>query len=114
MERRPVRGGVALLLHGAGNECFSRFVHATRRLKKGLKKMAAATEAQNFNALEIVEITTKRFLGLCYARVVAHARHAKHSPYLRDLDPHYVPRNVWDFKQVFGGVLRSGRTAKAI
>ena len=83
-------------------------------VRKALKKVAAAIEAQSFNALEIVGITTKRFLGLYYARVVAHARHSKHSPYLRDLDPHFVPRNVWDFKQVLRRRAQIGRTSKAI
>jgi hypothetical protein len=83
-------------------------------VRKAVKKVAAAIEAPSFNALEIVGITTKRFLGLYYARVVAHARHSKHSPYLRDLDPHYVPRNVWDFKQVLRRRAQIGRTPKAI
>jgi hypothetical protein len=83
-------------------------------VRKALKKMTAAIEAQDYNALEIVGITTKRFLGLYYARVVAHARHFKQSPYLRDLDPHYVPRNVWDFKQVLRRRAQIGRTSKAI
>ena len=83
-------------------------------VRKALKKATAAIEAQDYNALEIVEITTKRFLGLYYARVVAHARHAKHSPYLRDLDPHYVPRNVWNFKQALRRRGQIGRTSKGI
>ena len=83
-------------------------------MRRALKKATMAVEAQNFNALEIVGITTKRFLGLYYVQVVAHARHAKHSPYLRDLDPHYVPRNVWNFKQALRRRAEIGRTSKAI
>ena len=86
--------------------------HVARR--KALKKVAKAIEAHNFNALEIVGITTKRFLGLYYATVVAHARHVKHSPYLRDLDPYYVPRNVWGSRQVFRRRAQIGRTSKGI
>jgi hypothetical protein len=71
-----------------------------KALRKGLKKILTETEAQNFKALEIVEIATKRFLGLFYVRVVAHLRQVKHSPYLRDLDPYHTTRNVWDFKRV--------------
>jgi hypothetical protein len=83
-------------------------------VRKALKKVGAVIEAQNFNALEIVGITTKRFLGLHYATVVAHARHSKHSPYLGDLDPHYVPRNVWNFKQALRRRGQIGRTSKGI
>lgn len=83
-----------------------------KALKKGLKKILTETEAKNFNALEIVEITTRRFLGLCYVRFVAHPRQVKHSPYLRDLDPYHTTRNVWDFKQVLRRRAQIGRTAK--
>lgn len=66
-----------------------------KALRKGLKKILTETEAQNFNALEIVEITTKRFLGLCYVKVVAHPRQVKHNPFLRDLDPyHHTTQNL--------------------
>ena len=85
-----------------------------KALRKGLKKILTATEAQNFNALEIVEITTKRLLGLCYVKVIAHPRQVKHSPFLRDLDPFHMTRNVWDFKQVFRRRVQIGRTAKAV
>jgi|SRR5581483_5267236 len=82
--------------------------------RKALKKVTMAIEAKNFNALEIAEITTKHFLGLYYTRVVAHAREVKGSPFLRDLDPYYTPRNVWDFKQVLRRRAQIGRTSKAI
>lgn len=85
-----------------------------KALRKGLKKILTTTKAQNFNALEIVEITTKRFLGLCYVKVIAHPRQVKHSPFLRDLDPYHMTRNVWDFKQVFRRRVQIGRTAKAV
>ena len=83
-------------------------------MRKALKKVAAAIEAQNFNALEIVGITTRRFPGLYYVTVIAHARHSKDSPFLRDLDPHYVLLNVWDFKQGLRRRASIGRTSKAI
>jgi hypothetical protein len=72
-----------------------------KALRAALKKVFSAVEVQNFNALEIVEITTKRFLGLRYVTIVAHPRHIKKSPLLRDLDPHYVPRNLWNCKGMF-------------
>jgi hypothetical protein len=89
-------------------------VSSTRRgaVRKALKKATVGIEAQNFNALEIAEITLKRFLGLHYVTVVAHPRHAKHSPFLRDLDPYHVSRNVWAFKQVLRRRAQIGRTSK--
>ena len=82
----------------------------SKALRRALKKIASTTEAQNFNALEIVGVTTRRFLGLHYAKVVAHARHIKRSPFLRDLDPYHVSRNVWDFKRVLNRRAQIGRS----
>lgn len=91
-------------------------VSSTRHdaVRKALKKVTAAIEAQDFNALEIVEITTKRFLGVYYGKVVAHARHVEHSPFLRGLDRYHVPRNVWDFKQVLRRRTQIGPASKGI
>lgn len=69
-------------------------------LQKALKKVLAAVEAQSFNAVEIAEIRTRSFLGWNYIQVAAYARHVKSSPFLREFDPHYPSRNVWDFKQI--------------
>jgi hypothetical protein len=69
-------------------------------IRRGLKKVLAAIEEQSSNALEIVEITTKRFLGLHYASVVAHPRQVKNSPFVRDLDPYHVTRTVWDSQRI--------------
>ena len=82
----------------------------SKALRSALKKIVSTTEAQNFNALEIVEVTTRRFLGLHYAKVVAHPRHIKRSPFLRDLDPYHVSRNVWDFKRVLKRRAQIGRS----
>ena len=83
-------------------------------MKSALKKVTMAIEAQTFNSLEIVGILTKRFLGLHYVRIVAHPRHSKNSPYRRDLDPHQMPRNIWNFKQVLRRSSEIGRTSKAM
>ena len=66
-----------------------------------LKKVFASVEAQDLNALEIVEISANRIFGLHYVKIVALARHVKNSPFLRDLDPYYVPRAVWNGKVCF-------------
>ena len=69
-------------------------------LRKALNKVLAAVEVQSFNAVEITEIRTRRFLGWNYIQVVAYARHVNNSPFLREFDPRDPSRNVWDFKQV--------------
>jgi len=69
-------------------------------IRRALKRILTAVEQQHFNGLEIVEITTKRFLGLHYARVVTHPRQVKNSPFVRDLDPYHVTRTVWDSERI--------------
>ena len=86
----------------------------SKALRRALKKIVSTTEAQNFNALEIVEVTTRRFLGLHYAKVVANPRHIKRSPFLRDLDPYHVSRNVWGFKGVLKRRAQIGHSSKGI
>ena len=86
----------------------------SKALRRGLKKIVSTTEAQNFNALEIVRVTTQRFLGLHYTKVVAHPRHIKRSSFLRDPDPYHVSRNVWDFKRVLKRRAQIGRSTKGI
>jgi hypothetical protein len=88
--------------------------HRNRGLWKALKRVLCEIERQGFNAAEITEIKTRRFLGLYYVKVVAHARQVKNSPFLRDLDPQYVSRNVWGFKQVLRRQAQIGRTCKGI
>ena len=85
-----------------------------KALRRALKKIVNATEAQNLNALEVAEVTTRRFLGLHYAKVVAHSRHIKRSPFFRDLDPYHVSRNVWDFKRVLKRSAEISRSTKRI
>jgi|SRR5579872_831743 len=83
-------------------------------IRTALKRVFAAVDALELNALEIVKITAKRILGLHYVTIVAHARHAKNNPYLRDLDPSYIPRNVWNFKGVLRRRSQIGRMRKGI
>ena len=91
-------------------------VSSTRRgaLRKALKKVTSGTNSLSFNALEIAKLTTKRFLGLYYVKVVAYKRHIKDSPFLRDLDPYHVSRSVWDSKQVLRRRGEIGHTSKGI
>lgn len=79
-----------------------------RGLRKVLKKLMIAMEAQGFNAVEVVEIKTRHFVGFNSVEIVAYARQMKNSPFLRDLDPYPVFRNTWNFKQI---LRRQGRIA---
>ena len=85
-----------------------------RALRKALKKILNATERQNLNAVEIAEIDRRRFSGMHYVNVVAHPRHVKRSPFLRDLDPYHVARRVWESKLVLKTRAHIPRTSKGI
>jgi hypothetical protein len=89
-------------------------LNPNKALRTALKKLFAAVEAKNFNALEIVEITAKRFLGLNYVTVVAHPRHIKKSPFLRDLNTYYVARNLWNAKGIWRRRSQIGSMRKGI
>jgi hypothetical protein len=94
--------------------CSALSLHPGKALRTALNKAFAAIKAQNLNALEIVEIVRKRFLGVNYVRVVAHPRYVKDSPFLRGLDPHHVARNTWNFKGVLRRRAQVGRMQKGI
>lgn len=85
-----------------------------RGLRKVLKKVLSATEAQGYNAVEVVDIKTRHLVGFNSVEVVAYARQVKNSPFLRDLDPYDVSRNTWNFKQILRRQARIGPTRKAI
>jgi hypothetical protein len=89
-------------------------LNPNKALRTALKKLFTAVEAKNFNALEIVEITAKRFLGLNYVTVVAHPRHIKKSPFLRDLNTYYVARNLWNAKGIWRRRSQIGSMRKGI
>ena len=51
-----------------------------RTLRRAVKKVLAKQEQhQNFNALEVTAIVSKRFLGIPFLRIVAHIRHIQES-----------------------------------
>jgi hypothetical protein len=51
-------------------------LHTLRRAVKGI---LAKQEQESFNALEVTAITSKRFLGIPFLRIVAHIRHIQES-----------------------------------
>lgn len=50
-----------------------------RTLRKAVKRILAKQEHQNFNALEVTTIVSKRILGIPFLRTVAHLRHVQES-----------------------------------
>jgi hypothetical protein len=51
-------------------------------LRKGLKRVLAKQQTQNYNSLEITKITSRRFLGVPFLSISAHARHIQEGMYL--------------------------------
>lgn len=54
----------------------------TKRIQNALTRILAKVKLQHFNSLEVTGIGAKRFLGVPYAVVSAHSRHAQQSCYL--------------------------------
>jgi len=50
--------------------------------RKALNRVLANVKSDNFNSLEISQVAAKRFLGLSYVTVSAHARHLQESMFL--------------------------------
>ncbi len=49
------------------------------KIRGALKRILAKVRLQHFNALEVTEITARRFLGVPYVTVSAHSRHMQQS-----------------------------------
>jgi hypothetical protein len=109
------------LIRGLGGYAVERKLHATgwhfffmvpeiegfavgldpqRTFAKALARTVRAVEVTGFNALEIVAVKRRQWLGMYYVKVTAHPRHARHSPFLHEPDVHYYPKGLWDFKRV--------------
>jgi hypothetical protein len=73
----------------------------SRALRKAQQHLIGKVEARNLNALQIAEVRIWRFWPLYYARIVAHPRHIRNSPFLGDLDPRRRSHRLWDFKSIF-------------
>ena len=53
------------------------------KIQNALKRILVKVRQQHFNSLEVTGIVARRFLGVPYTIVSAHARHAQQSCYLR-------------------------------
>ncbi len=63
------------------------------KVENAVKQILARLKPQNFNSLEITGIVAKRFLGLPYATVSAHARHLQPGCYLDDAQKRRTSRS---------------------
>jgi hypothetical protein len=66
-------------------------IQGPRRTERGVKKLAAHANKGQFNALEIMTVSAKSFLGVPYVKISARSRHIQQSmflvPQLADVAP---------------------------
>lgn len=55
-----------------------------KNARQALDRILSRVQAQNFNCVEVTEISTKRFLGIPYMSVCAHGRHIQRGQTLQD------------------------------
>lgn len=51
-------------------------------LHKALQKLSSRASTENLNAIEVVQVTMRQFLGVRWVRVTARLRHIQEGPYL--------------------------------
>lgn len=69
--------------------------------RKALDSVFRQVEAKTFNAVEITEIRVRRLLNISYVRIVAHPRHVRDSPFLRDVDHYHRVEGMWNSLLIF-------------
>ncbi len=52
------------------------------KIRRALRRILEKVKPEQFNGLEVTEITARRFLGVPYVTVSAHSRHMQQSCYL--------------------------------
>lgn len=70
-------------------------------VRKALAGVVRQVEARDLNAVEIADIRVRRLLNLHYVRIMAHPRHVRDSPFLRDLDPNHRVEGMWNHLRIF-------------
>ncbi len=53
-----------------------------KALRRAVKQVLATVKSRRFNGAEMTHVAVKRFLGMPYVTVSAHARHIQESLYL--------------------------------
>ena len=74
---------------------------ASGAIQKAFNRMSQQAEREGINAIEIIEVHTRKLFGMCRTRIAAHRRHIKSSPYFRDPDPNHRVKGLWDFMKMF-------------
>ena len=85
-----------------------------RTFAKVLARTVRAVQVTGFNAVEIVAVKRKQWLGMHCVKVTAHPRHARHSPFLHDPDDHHYAKGLWDCKRIPQVRSRQAAQLKAI
>lgn len=65
-----------------------------KKIENALRRMLGKVARQPFNALEVTEISAKRFLGIPYTVVSAHSRHIQQSCYLNAQNGRWTCQNA--------------------
>jgi hypothetical protein len=63
-----------------------------QKIQNALKRIFGKVKRQHFNAVEVTEIVTRRFLGVPYSMVSAHSRHIQQSCYLHNTEARRTSR----------------------
>lgn len=63
-----------------------------KKIQNALKRILGKVKRQHFNAVEVTEIVTRRFLGVPYSMVSAHSRHIQQSCYLHNTEARRTSR----------------------
>jgi hypothetical protein len=53
-----------------------------RALRRAMQQLAARASAEGLNAIEVVQVRMRKFLGIHWVRVTAKLRHIQEGPYL--------------------------------
>jgi hypothetical protein len=69
----------------------------TQKLQSALKRILSKVRRENFNCLEVTGIVAKRFWGMPYAVVSAHARHIQQSNQLDDSEARQAARRATEW-----------------
>jgi hypothetical protein len=83
-------------------------------LRKAVRKVLRRVDLRGFNALEIIAIRKRNWLGMKHVHVTVHPHHVRRNPYAHDLDPHRRMKGIWDFKRIHQAVNRQSKHVKAI
>jgi hypothetical protein len=65
-----------------------------KTVRAGVKRLLARTRAQQFNSMQLSNVLRKRFLGIPFVSVVAHARHIQQGSKIDDFKQRTLKSNA--------------------